>query len=291
MKRLTSLGAVMLLMTLLMGSGNCSQARKGSLGAMNEGVALAQQRSYPEAIAKFEEAGRLDPTNDMAFYNLAMTQFDLQAYGAAAGAMRQAISVNATSAMYQDKLATILLQLDPPNLEQAKVALERCVQIDPTLFRAQFRLAQVLEQMGDDQHALERYTEAIRRGPRLIEAYIELGRLYAQNGFPQQALQVLRAGVPLAIEGSTEQARLHHVMGTVHQEQRNYDQAVREFRTAVTIKPGMADSLFSLGWTYSLMDNREEAIRYLNKFIEVAGPEVPASFKSAARDRVAQLGG
>jgi tetratricopeptide (TPR) repeat protein len=288
MKRLTSLVAAALLMLMLVG---CSQARKESLAAMNEGVALAQQRSYPEAIAKFEHAGHLDPTNDMAFYNLAMTNFDLQAYGAAAAAMRQAISVNATSAMYQDKLATILLQLDPPNLVAAKAALEKCVQLDPTLFRAQFRLAQVLEQMDDDQHALERYTEAIRRGPRLMESYIELGRLYAQVGFPQQALQVLRAGVPLAIEGSAEQARLHHVMGTVHQELRAYEAAVREFRTAVTIKPGMADSLFSLGWTYSLMENREEAIRYLNKFIEVAGPEVPDSFKSAARDRISQLGG
>ena len=224
MKRLVSLVAVALFMSLLMGSGNCSQERKASLGAMNEGVILAQQRSYPEAIAKFEHAGHLDPTNDMAFYNLAMTNFDLQAYGAAAAAMRQAISVNATSAMYQDKLATILLQLDPPNLIQAKAALEKCVQLDPTLFRAHFRLAQVLEQMDDEQHALERYTEAIRRGPRLIEAYIELGRLYAQVGFPQQALQVLRAGVPLAIEGSTEQARLHHVMVT----------AVRNSRTAAS---------------------------------------------------------
>lgn len=291
MKRLASLVSVAFFLTFAMGPGSCSQERKASLVAMNEGVALAQQRSYVEALAKFEEAGRADPTNDRAFYNLAMTNFDMQAYGAAANAMRQAIAANPQSAMYQDKLATILLQLDPPNLEQAKAALEKAIELDPTLYKSHFRLAQVLERMGDDQHALERYTEAVRRGPRFIEAYIELGRLYAQTGFPQQALQVLRAGLPVAIQGSTELARLHHMMGTVHQQQRNYDDAIREFRAAVEIKPGMADSLFSLGWTYSLVDNREEAIRYLNRFLEVAGQDVPASIKSAARDKVAELGG
>ena len=77
----------------------------------------------------------------------------------------------------------------------------------------------------------------------------------------------------------------------VHQQQRAYDQAVREFREAIQIKPGMPDSLFSLGWTYGLMDNREEAVRYLNRFLEVAGPDVPDSIKSTARDQVARLGG
>lgn len=291
MMRATTHLAFLLAGVLMMGSGSCSQERKHSIELMNQGVVLSQQRSYPEAIEKLEEAGRVDPTNDRAFYNLAMTHFELQAYGAAANAMRQAITADGQVAMYHDKLATILLQLDPPNLEQAKTELEKTIQLDPTLFKSHFRLAQVLEQMGEDQRALEAYTESIRRGPRFIEAYIELGRLYRERDFPNQALQVLRAGVPLAIEGSTEKARLHHNMGMVHQQQRAYDQAVREFRTAIQIKPGMPDSLFSLGWTYGLMDNREEAVRYLNRFLEVAGPDVPEAIKSSARDQVSRLGG
>lgn len=291
MKRFTMHLALLLSAGLSLGAGSCSQDRKHSLELMNAGVALASQRDYLEAISKFEEAGRVDPTNDQAFYNLAMTHFDMQAYGAAAAAMRQAITADGNVAMYHDKLATILLQLDPPNYEQAKAELEKAIQIDPTLFKAHFRLAQVLEAMGEDQAALEAYTQSIRRGPRFIEAYIELGRLYRERDFPNQALQVLRSGVPLAIDGSTEQARLHHNMGMVHQQQRAYDQAVREFREAIQIKPGMPDSLFSLGWTYGLMDNREEAVRYLSRFLEVAGPDVPDSIKSSARDQVSRLGG
>lgn len=289
MSRWISTGALLLGASLLMAPGSCSQARKKSLEAMNAGVALAQQRN-PESIAKFEEAARLDPTNDRAFYNEAMAHFDLEAYGAAANAMRQAIAVDGNNAMYQDKLATILLRLDPPNREQAKSALEAAVRIDPSLFKAHFRLAQVLHATGDDQGALASYTESIRRGPRFIEAYLELGNLYAQLDFDQQALQVLRAGVPIAIEGSQEKARLHHAMGAIHAEANNLDQAVAEFRTAVEIDP-MPEALFSLGWTLQRMENREEAIRYLNKFLEVAGPNTPDQFKSAARDALARMGG
>lgn len=289
MKRFMSVGAAVLGAGLLMAPGSCSQARKASLQKMNEGVGLAQMRN-PDAIARFEEATHLDPTNDQAFYNMAMAYFDLEQYGRAAQAMRQAIQLDGENAMYQDKLATILLQLDPPNREQAKAALEACVRADPSLYKSHFRLAQVLEAMGDEQGALSAYTESIRRGPRFTEAYIELGRLYADLSFPQQALQVLRAGVPFAIDGSIEKARLHYMMGTVQQEQNNLDAAVRELRVAVEIAP-LAPALYSLGIALERMGNREEAVRYLNKYLEVAGPNEPQQYKSIAQATLARLGG
>ena len=62
-------------------------------------------------------------------------------------------------------------------------------------------------------------------------------------------------------------------------------------RAALRILPGMRDALFSLGWTYGLVDNRVEARRFLQKFVEVAGADAPAHYTKAARDRLAELGG
>jgi hypothetical protein len=62
-------------------------------------------------------------------------------------------------------------------------------------------------------------------------------------------------------------------------------------RAALAIVPGMRDALFALGWTYSLVDNREEARRYLQKFVDVAGPDTPAHYTQAAQSRLAALGG
>ena len=40
----------------------------------------------------------------------------------------------------------------------------------------------------------------------------------------------------------------------------------------------MRDALFSLGWTYGLQGNKEEAKRYLKKYVDVAGAKRPQHY-------------
>jgi hypothetical protein len=51
----------------------------------------------------------------------------------------------------------------------------------------------------------------------------------------------------------------------------------------------MSDALFSLGWTYALQGNDEEAKRYLDKYVMMAGADAPEHYVKAARDRLAEL--
>jgi tetratricopeptide (TPR) repeat protein len=149
----------------------------------------------------------------------------------------------------------------------------------------------VHERLDDPQNALTLYTQAIQHGPRFLEAYSELGRLYADLGFLDHASRVLAAGLEVAIPQTQEEANLHYLLGSIYQQQHNYDRAIAEMRAALAIVPGMRDALFALGWTYSLVDNREEARRYLQKFVDVAGPDTPAHYTQAAQSRLAALGG
>lgn len=276
---------------LMVGATNCSEERRHSIQLMNEGIALAQARRVPEALEKLEEAGSVDPTNDAVFFNQAMLQLELQQPERARAALERAIESNGTRANYHEKLGTVLLQLDTPDLERAKTAFERAVELEPGLFKAHFKLAQVLERLGQEQAALERYTLAIQKGPRFAPAYQELGRLYSDLGLFPQAVQVLRAGITSALPGTEDQAGLHHMLGVVYQQQRNYERAIESFKAALQVQPGRPDTLFSLGWTYGLVENREEAVRYLRKFTEAATPDMPAAYTQAARERIAQLGG
>jgi len=154
--------------------------------------------------------------------------------------------------------------------------------------KAYYKLAQVLEQLDDQQNALHRYTEAIERGPRFLEAYSALGRLYADLGYLDESVQVCQSALKVAQTGSEEEANVHNLLGTVYQQQRKFDQAITEFRAALDITPGMRDAIFSLGWTYALEGNKAEAKRYLKKFLNVAG-DAPQHYQKAARDKVAEL--
>lgn len=281
------LGALFVLMWL--SGGECSRERVESLNAMNEGVVFAAQKRYLDAVERLQQAAALDPTNDQAYWNLAIVHMEMQRFDAARDDLRRAIDIDGTRAGYHEKLGTVLMELE--DWDGAREAFEHAIELDPDLFKAYFKLGQILERQDDAQGALQRYTEAVQHGPRFIEGYRALGRLYADLGYLGEAVQVLQAGLQVAISGTEDEAELHHLLGTVYQQQRNYDGAVQEFQAALRIDPAMHDTLFSLGWTYSLQNNREEARRYLKRFVDSAAAGVPEHYLKAARDRLGELEG
>lgn len=277
----------MIAMALLTG-GNCSRARVESIEQMNHGVAQAQRQNYVEAVKSLERATAIDQTNEQAFFSLAQVHMELRSYDRAKQDLQQCIAINGEVGGYHEKLGTVMMELEDWN--GAKEAFEKAIELEPELFKAYYKLAQVLERLDDPQNALHRYTEAIEHGPRFLEAYSSLGRLYADLGYEDQAVQVLRSGLEVAMQGTEEEANLHHLLGTVLQGQERLDEAVAEFRAAIEIEPNMSDALFSLGWTYALSENREEARRFLQKFLDVAGPDTPAGYRKAAQDKLGELG-
>ncbi|MBT8469764.1 MAG: tetratricopeptide repeat protein [Deltaproteobacteria bacterium] len=271
---------------ILMG-GNCSRARVESMNEMNAGVELAQMKRFGEAAESLEKAAALDPTNHQAYYNLGIVQIELRSFSAAREALERAIVANPDTAGYHEKLGSVLIELN--DWKGAQTALKKSLELDPTLFKAHFKLGRCSEELEDPQSALYQYSDAIMTGPRFLPSYSALGRLYADLRYPDQAAQVLAEALKVAMPGTEEEANIHHLLGTVYQQQRKYDEAITEFQSALGIVPGMSDALFSLGWTYALQGNDEEAKRYLDKYVMMAGADAPEHYVKAARDRLAEL--
>jgi tetratricopeptide (TPR) repeat protein len=288
MNRLSAVCVGLFTFVFLVG-GNCSRTRVESLNLMNEGVVLAAQKQFVEASKKLQQATVIDPSNDQAFWNLAIVHMEMPKFERARDDLQRAIDVNPQVAGYHEKLGTVLMELeDWPGAERT---LARAIEIEPSLFKAHYKLAQVHERLDNPQEALREYTAAIQAGPRFIEAYRSLGRLYADLGYLDRAIQVLQSGLQVVIEGTEDEGHLHHLLGTVYQQQANYDAAVREFRAALGLLPSLREALFALGWTYALQDNREEARRYLKRYVDSASSDAPPHYLKAARDRLSELGG
>ncbi|MET0339681.1 MAG: tetratricopeptide repeat protein [Polyangiales bacterium] len=267
-------------------SAGCSRANVESMNAMNQGVSLATQKQYVDAVGALQKATAMDPTNHQAFYNLAVVHMEMRKFEPAKEDLTRAIAVAPDNAAYHEKLGTVLIELKDWN--GARKALEKTISVEPGLFKAYYKLAQVLEELDDQQGALQRYTESIEKGPTFLAAYNALGSLYADLGYLDQAAQVCRSALKVAQPGSEEAAKIHNLLGTVYQQQKQLDKAADEFKAALAITPGMPDAIFSLGWTYALSGNKDEAKRYLKKFVSVAG-EAPAHYKKAAQDKLAEL--
>lgn len=286
MQRFASVGMGCFLVVMCMGS-ECSRARVESINKMNEGVTAAVQKRYVDATKLLESAAVIDPENDQVLWNMALVHMELRKYDRARDDLQKAIALNPKSGGYQEKLGTVLVELKDWN--NAKQAFEKAIALEPELFKAYYKLAQANEQLDDQQSALKNYTAAIEKGPRFLEAYNALGRLYADLNYLDQSVQVLTEALKVALPGTEEEAQAHHLLGTVYQQQKKFNDAVREFKAALAVVPGMRDALFSLGWTYQLMGQKDEAKRYLQKFVDVAGAEAPAHYVKAARDKIAEM--
>jgi tetratricopeptide (TPR) repeat protein len=257
------------------------------MNEMNAGVELAQMKRFTEAAESLEKAGAIDPTNHQAYFNLAIVQIELRSFSAAREALERAIVAKPDIAGYHEKLGTVLTELE--DWKGAQAAFTKALELDPSLFKAHFKLGRCSEELEDPQNALYQYTDAIKTGPRFLPSYSALGRLYADLRYPDQAAQVLNEALKVAMPGTEEEANIHHLLGTVYQQQRKYDEAIAEFQTALGMVPGLGDALFSLGWTYALQGNDEEAKRYLDKYVMMAGTDAPEHYVKAARDRLAEL--
>ena len=274
-------------MGLILMGGNCSRARVESMNEMNAGVELAQMKRFSEAAQSLEKATAIDPTNHQAYFNLAIVQIELRSFSAAREALERAIVAKPDMPGYHEKLGTVLMELE--DWKAAQTAFSKALELDPSLFKAHFKLGRCSEELEDPQNALYQYTDAIKTGPRFLPSYSALGRLYADLKYPDHASQVLREALKVAMPGTEEEANVHHLLGTVYQQQRKFDEAINEFQAALAIVPGMQDALFSLGWTYALQGNDEEAKRYLDKYVMMAGTDAPDHYVKAARDRLAEL--
>jgi tetratricopeptide (TPR) repeat protein len=256
----------------------------------NTGVEYYQKKLYPQAIEHLNRAITLDDGNERAHFNLAQVYVATEQWQDAARHLQRSIALNGEVADYHYKLGFVLYQLS--EYEQAEGYLRRAIEMDPSLYKGYYRLGRVYEVMDRAEDALRQYTESINRNPRFIDAYRELGTLYADLDFLEQSVQVFQSALQAVGEGSAEEAEIRHRLGTVYQEQRQFPEAVNEFRRALEIDPRQTDTLFSLGWTYALMDQREDARLYLKKFVNSASgnEEVRQDYVKAARDKLYEFG-
>jgi tetratricopeptide (TPR) repeat protein len=249
-------------------------------------VEYHRRELFPQAIRDCSKAVSLDPENEMAQHNLAMVYIETKEYEQAARHLQKAIAIEQDVPIYHYQLGETYQWMG--QYEQAEKALSRAVELDDSLFKAHYRLGRVYEAMDDPQKALQKYTDTLKRNPRFFDGYRELGSLYADFEFLTQAEQVFNEGIKALDGRGDELAVLHHLKGTVLAERKEYETAIKEFRQALELKPGMEDAMFSLGWSYSYV-NPENAKIWLNKFVQSASQNTRGDYLAAASSRLAEI--
>lgn len=188
------------------------------------GTVLLAEGNASAAIPELEQAHTLDPKDDTATLNLALSYAQLGSYGKALPLFRQ--------------LDTVQTQFSPSDLTA---------------------YARTLDATGDAESAHAKLAQALTQDPNNAALHDGLGTVLAQqNKLADARPEFDRA---LALDPNLASAHLH--LGSLFLVQQNYPEAMAELQKAVALTPNDFQSSLQLGRALTLAGQDEAAVTVL----------------------------
>lgn len=225
-----------------------------------EGFAALQRGDLAEAITQLRESTRRDP-----LLALAVAGDDTMARAAAAfrsGLVedaRQLLDGAIARASDRSEAHRILGMVTLADGDAARgiSSLRNAVRLNPADERARIALANALvenDQLDDAEQVLQ---DTLRALPASGRARYLLGLTYQRQGRRLDALRELRAA--LAQKPLLGANTIHRMIGTLQQDEQNYDAAAEAFTARVDLVPNDDDAHRDLGRVYYLQGDDEQA--------------------------------
>jgi tetratricopeptide (TPR) repeat protein len=155
---------------------------------------------------------------------------------------------------------------DVGNKESALLALERAVEINPTLSEARANLGNIYLEKGQLADAIREYKVALRINPSDAKTHNNLGNAYLRKA-EIQGPNFRMGWVNYAIREYMQSLSLdpnlpdaYKNLAAAYCKQERFEQAIMRLRQAITLEPKDASCYSQLGSVYDQMGNYEQAI-------------------------------
>jgi len=181
-------------------------ALDGTVGLchLNLGNALRALGRYDEALESYARATERDPARFAAWFNFGQLAADRGRPGAATTAFRRALALDPSSDDAALRLAAVLVEARPDDIDRATAAAEAVVLIEQRWMRAadpvhaRYVLAAALEACGRWTEAAGHLEAVARALPGLAEVHNRLANCYNRLGRAAEAVRHYRETFRLA---------------------------------------------------------------------------------------------
>lgn len=252
----------------------CDTSYVDSTDHMNEGIKLYSAGQISKALDELKKATEIYPDNHKAHYQMGMIYNSPRVgdFVKAAEAFKRATEILKDNGEYWYYLGAanqnqaIKLVTDQRASEAVKFfeagrdAFLQAVAVDEYYAEAYYKLAQSYRELGDISKAIDAYSNSINSDPTLTNeqgtaiGYLELGMLYLEYSFLDEAQQVLRNGVA----NNPDDVQLQGQLGNVYLAQDRYEEAIHHFEKAYETQQRVGGpnehilpSLYGLGLAYA----------------------------------------
>jgi Flp pilus assembly protein TadD len=194
------------------------------------GVAYLQYEYLDQALACFERAVTINPSQAGAYYNIG------------------------------------LIYLNKNVLDKAQANLEKAVELDPSDANAWNNLGVVNGANGDYDAAQRYFEKALSLRPSHLLAVQNLVKLYDYKEKPDDALRVLQA----AVASEPSSSPLHLEFGLFYAGKGDFNQAEREFTETVRLQPRNVAAMNGLGAIAMRRGDAATAMKNFRECVETA---------------------
>lgn len=259
----------------------------------NLGSIYARQKKWQQAIEHYQKSSTLDPDFALPYRNLARVWNELGEYNKSADCFFKAIAIqpNMLSPQNHFNLANNLLA--EGNRQQAIACYKSCLDIEPNFLNAYARLADALEQDGQQETALYYYQKLaqLQTEPNLpsaqskslqqISSLLNPGSTKAGVAKPQSPMMrlpeskenqhlpqlqsaktTIKDKIKLYLQAASEQpnsASIRFELGQLYFEQQQWSKAIVCYQQATKLAPQEAQYYVHLGKAWSKINNHEQA--------------------------------
>jgi len=226
------------------------------------------------AIAKYEQAVQLDPTNHRIMFKLATAYKKKEVWEKVASTLARATQVSPKFATYWYERGYALVQVaekakSRSAWEEAKDPLLKCIEADPNYAECYHELGTVMLFLDSEQDALDNFTKAVQHRPSIGYFYPPLADLYQRLDYWDQAEGVLKGGIDVVKDDDKAKVVMYQMLAPVYQQKNNMDAMIQTLEAAN--KLGGAEHpeiLFNLGSSYAKLNppKKTQALQMLKNF-------------------------
>ena len=225
------------------------------------GVMHEHKEEYEKAIPYYEEAHHKD-ANDINLRRIAQCYYELGNYDKSLIYINQAIELDTTKVQYFPFKANVLYEMGNP--KEAIAEWDKYQELYPEYGFGYYHRGWFKSLSGDDDGAIEDFTMSITLDPEYSYSYVSRGDVYARQG----KLDLAKADYKkvVEIEDSPEKYEcLHYAYHGLG----DNDKAIAAIDTIIARDEDKKGNYYDAACLYSRMQNREKALEYLEKCLEM----------------------
>lgn len=225
------------------------------------GVMHEHNEEYNKAIPFYEEAHKKD-ADDINLRRISQCYYEMGQYENALNYINQAIALDTTKVQYIPFKANVLYEMGNP--KEAIAEWDKHQALYPDYGFGYYRRGWFKSLSGDDEGAIEDFTMSVTLDPEYSYSYVSRGDIYARQGKVELAKADFLKVVE--IENSPEKYEcLHYAYHGLGENEK----AIAAIDTIIARDEDKKGSYYDAACLYSRMQNKEKAIEYLSKCLEM----------------------